>query len=91
MANWIKGTELSAAMKREALARFINRYTGDHTPAWVMRSKEYVYPVQFADDADWLAHTYFAVTAKGTFDGRIHHCESHPTWPNGNQLKKKES
>jgi hypothetical protein len=92
MANMVLGSDLSPSVKREALARFINRYTGDHKPDWVKRATStYLYPVQFRDDEEWLANTRFAVTAKGELDRRIIHCESTPTWPEGNVPKRIEN
>jgi hypothetical protein len=40
-------------------------------------------PVQFKDDADWLANTRFAVRKDGQLDNRATFCLSNPTWPNG--------
>lgn len=86
--DWRLGSELSPAVQREALSAFVHRYTRDHVPAWARTAdpKAFpngVYPVKFASDADWLANTMFAVTRKGLLDKRVKHCESSPTWPDG--------
>jgi len=43
--------------------------------------------VQFADDQDWLEHTLFHVRKDGRLDKRYDCCESHPTWPDGNERR----
>jgi hypothetical protein len=87
---WRLGTELPAQTQQECLRRYVHRFTAEHKPAWA--SKEWKdglpYPVQFASDADWLAHTEFAVTGNGALDERIGHCFSNPTWPNNPELRK---
>lgn len=85
-ANWIMGDRLSPALQAEALRRYVHRYTGNHKPDWVRGGMPdgNPYPLQFADDADWLAHTQFAMNKRGdNFDNRHHACMSFPTWPNG--------
>ena len=83
--GWIKGSELTPTQQRQALARFVHRFTADHVPQWAgeRRPDGTRYMVQFADDADWLAHTEFAMTAAGRFDERVRYCRSTPTWPHG--------
>ena len=73
----IKGSKMCPKSQREALARFVHRYTGDHVPAWVTAND----PLQFKDDKDWLEHTLFWVNADGSL-GDNKDCESSPTWPN---------
>lgn len=85
---WLKGTELSEKDQKDVLARFRYRYTGNHIPDWVKKGqtidgKLYDYPLQFRDDADWLANSEFRVTAKGKLHNGARFCESHQTWPNG--------
>ena len=46
------------------------------------------YPQQFADDQDWLAHTYFRVRADGRLDARCRACLSYPTWPHNPELRR---
>lgn len=88
MSNTLKGSELAPDQQREALARFVHRYTGDHTPKWVSnarRAEGKIYPVQFRDDRDWLANTDFEVTSTGKLR-RNNDCFSRPTWPQGNKI-----
>lgn len=79
MANMRLGSELGWQEKQAVLRSYVYRYTGDHRPGWAKPDS----PVQFKDDADWLANTKFAVTKAGGLDKRVNHCESNPTWPNG--------
>jgi hypothetical protein len=80
-----RGTELSAVDQRRVLAAYVHRFTGEHRPQWANdpRPDGAAYPVQFKDDADWLANTFFKVRADGRLDERARYCESTPTWPNG--------
>ena len=85
----ILGTELTPSDQREAKRRYVYRFTGEHKPAWAKEEWKdgKPYPLQFADDSDWLANTRFPVTkfhrlaAKGS-------CESNPTWPNNPELRR---
>lgn len=81
----ITGDQLRPDVAAECLRRFVHRFTGEHRPVWAksLRSSDQPYPVQFATDAEWLAHTLFAVKSDGTLDDRVHFCESSPTWPDG--------
>lgn len=83
------GSLLRPEQQREALARFVHRFTKDHKPEWA--SGEWKdgkpYPVQFASDADWLSHTIFRTNKDGTLRERAD-CESHPTWPDNPELRK---
>ena len=65
------------------LDRFLERYTGDHMPAWakVPDNGGSAWPLQFASDAEWLANTEFAISMAGRLDRRIKRCWEHPTWP----------
>lgn len=87
------GSELSPDQQRAALARFVHRYTGQHKPVWASNFWKEVngewlpYPLQFKDDADWLAHTRFVVTASGRLSNRATSCYSCPTWPNNPELR----
>ena len=87
--SWIRGTELSKRLQREVLSIFAHRYTGDHRPSW--SNQEWKdgkpYPLQFANDLDWLANTSFPITEKGTIDRRVDHCYSNPTWPENPELR----
>jgi hypothetical protein len=79
------GSELSPATQAECKARFIHRFTGENRPAWANKPMDdgTPYPLQFKDDADWLAHTLFCVNKDGTLNGPARYCESSPTWPEG--------
>ncbi len=79
----VKGSELPANLQRECLARFIYRSTGDHIPCWHTGR----YRLQFRDDKDWLENTYFYVTNAGKLAIKPSHCESHPTWPDGRNVR----
>jgi hypothetical protein len=80
--SMVNGLELSPAAQQQAFRQFVHRYTGEHRPYWVISQ-----PVQFKDDADWLAHTRFYVTRDGNLcKGRS--CYSTPTWPNNPELRR---
>jgi hypothetical protein len=76
----IRGSELRTTLQAEVLRRYVYRYTGEHIPQWVRHNRPQ-FPLHFADDADWLANTFFAVTKQGNLDARVKYCETHPTWP----------
>ena len=80
MTNWIEGIKLSEHDRREVLAAYVHRYTGEHVPQWA-RAPWNTCKVQFATDAEWLANTRFAVRKDGRLHQRIRHCMSNPTWP----------
>lgn len=86
--QFVLGTELRPAVQRQALACFVHRFTGQHKPAWA--SKPWKdgkhYPVQFKDDAEWLANTLFEVREDGGLCGG--ECRSHPTWPNNPEQRR---
>lgn len=81
---FIKGTELHREDQAHVLRAYVHRYTGDHKPLWnnQLRPDGTAYPVQFANDQDWLANTTFAVRTDGRLDQRFKRCMSSPTWPN---------
>lgn len=79
--GWLRGDLLTQEAQKEALARFVHRFTEQRRPQWAQSNHNYT--PQFRDDADWLANSYFQVTKRGTLDKRRSHCESHPTWPRG--------
>jgi len=84
------GTDLQP-MDREYVLRVYNhRYTGDHRPRWAAENRRpgNPYPLQFKDDADWLANTLFATTKNGRLDKRNNACFSAPTWPENPELRK---
>lgn len=85
----VLGSALTPALKRAALACYANRFTGDHKPGWAQdpRPDGTAYPVQFKDDADWLANTWFSVTEAGVLRAGAA-CYSTPTWPHSPELRK---
>ena len=81
------GSELHPTDQTLVRAAYVHRFTGDHKPAWANDWKDgKPYPVQFKDDADWLANTFFAVKTNGRLSPKMKQCESHPTWPNNPEL-----
>jgi hypothetical protein len=84
MVMFIRGSELCDRLQRHAKSMYVHRFTGDHFPAWARspRPDGRPYPLQFADDRDWLANTFFPITKAGEIAKRPSHCESRPTWPN---------
>jgi hypothetical protein len=89
-ARTMLGSELSAADQKHVLAAYVYRFTRQRKPQWAREPMPNgnAYPVQFASDADWLAHTRFAVTKTGKLDGRFDECQSSPTWPDNPELRK---
>lgn len=85
----VLGCNLPLSLQAEAKRAFVNRYTGNHRPHWVNNGMPdgSPYPLQFADDNDWLGHTYFEVTKAGKLSARTRYCESSPTWPNNPELR----
>lgn len=76
--KWMPGSSLAPSIQREILAAYIYRHTGEHKPAGatVFNAKP-----SYATDAEWLAHTWFAVTADfRRLDRRVKHCRSHDGW-----------
>lgn len=84
------GSELRPDQQRQVLAQYVHRFTGDHRPAWAGRPWKdgQPYPLQFANDREWLANTYFAITGGGELDGRARYCHSTPTWPSNPELRR---
>lgn len=74
----IQGDKMKPEAQREAMSRFVHRWTGDHTPNWVYR---FTGKLQFGSDKEWLANTKFWVTKSGNLSKRHSTCESTPTWP----------
>lgn len=75
------GSDLQPEDQQYVLETFRNRFTGEHKPSWVTPRSSY--SVQFKDDADWLAHTYFVVNNNGRVNKNFRTCRSYPTWPEG--------
>ncbi len=85
------GNKLTAEDQKHCLAAFVYRFTGDHRPHWATKiwKDGKTYPLQFADDQDWLAHAQFAVKKNGRLDQRAKFCECSPTWPHNPELRRK--
>jgi hypothetical protein len=81
----VLGSKLHEDDQRHALVAWCHRYTRDHKPEWAnrLRPDGVAYRVQFASDADWLAHTWFRVGRAGRLDMVVKECRSEPTWPDG--------
>lgn len=90
MPMQILGAHMGPHLQQEVKRRFVHRFTGDHAPDWARKPMPngQAYPLQFADDADWLAHTYFWVNKTGRLSARHSYCESHATWPNNPELRR---
>ena len=86
MSYWKRGSTLSPALQDEVKRKFVNRFTGEHRPAWANQPRQdgRPYPVQFKDDADWLNGTLFHITDAGKLHKRSG-CQSSPTWPDGRE------
>lgn len=88
--NWgprTLGSLLRPEVQREALARFVHRYTKEHVPDWAKWSVNAGCKVQFASDAEWLSNTVFRTNKDGTLNDRVKYCESRPTWPDNPELR----
>jgi hypothetical protein len=86
----ILGCHLPEHLQRQARATYVHRFTGEHKPDWARKEWKdgKPYPVQFKDDADWLAHTKFPVTSAGKLSKRPSACISTPTWPGNPELRE---
>lgn len=87
--KYLRGDELAPEQQREALARFVHRYTREHKPNWARLPRNDVpqMPVHFASDAEWLENTFFPVNADGRLSNRSEGCQSAPTWPDNPELR----
>jgi hypothetical protein len=85
-----RGDLLTADQQKQAKARYVHRYTGQHRPQWSFKPRPdgSACPVQFKDDADWLKNTVFRVSPRGGLAGD---CTSFPTWPNNPELRNKHN
>lgn len=92
-AEMLYGHQLSPALRREALAAFVHRYTAEHVPSWSRRPAPNGrhYAPQYRSDREWLDKTRFPITHSGLGirlkSGNTIHCESNdPSWPYGQWL-----
>ena len=88
--NTTPGNLLTAEDKRHVLAAYVHRFTGEYKPKWAREpwKNGKPYPVQFRDDADWLANTLFITRGNGRLDLRYQACFSTPTWPFNPELRQ---
>lgn len=86
----LPGNRLDYVAQREALSRFVHRFTREHKPEWAAKPWKdgLPYPVQFASDADWLANSTFTVRADGRLARNVKHCQSDPTWPDNPEFRR---
>lgn len=86
----ISGNRLNSLQQKHVLAAYVHRFTGQHKPTWAqqLRPDGTAYPVQFKDDADWLANTQFVVTRTGALDSRYDSCIPTATWPLNPELRR---
>ncbi|MBV5347334.1 DUF1738 domain-containing protein [bacterium] len=89
------GHQLSPALRREALAAFVHRYTAEHAPSWsrTPAPNGRHYAPQYLSDREWLDKTRFPITHSGLGirlkSGSTIHCESNdPSWPYGQWLDR---
>lgn len=76
-AEWVYGACLGKDLRNQVLGIFVNRFTGEHRPAWVTRERKTPIP-DYPTDLDWLHNTQFAITKRGRLDQRVRYCISHP-------------
>ena len=91
--DMLPGTTLPLALRNDALRSFVNRYTGEHVPAWSSKAAPNgsFYAPQYQNDAEWSAKTLFPVEHKGgqmqLASGKNVHCQSNDqSWPWGKWL-----
>lgn len=86
---YLLGTQLTQAQQSYVKSAYVHRYTREHKPPLANRTWKdgKPFPVQFDSDADWLAHTRFAVTKQGSLHLRLTDCQSCPTWPDNPELR----
>lgn len=95
MVKYVKGSQLKPEAKREALARFVHRFTMESVPQWSRRAfsqpivgPPLYYSPQYRSDAEWLERTVFAITDKRgdlSKGGQFCYSRDH-TWPLGKFL-----
>jgi antirestriction protein ArdC len=97
------GHQLNPALRREALAAYVLRYTAEHGPSWsrTPAPNGRHYAPQYLSDREWLDKTRFPITRSGqgirlksgsnngnTTRNTIY-CESNdPSWPYGQWLDR---
>ena len=102
-AEMLYGHQLNPALRREALAAYVHRYTAEHVPSWsrTPAPNGRHYAPQYLSDREWLDKTRFPITRSGqgirlksgsnngnTTRNTIY-CESNdPSWPYGQWLDR---
>lgn len=88
--RYVLGSALQYVDQVYVLSAYVHRFTREHKPDWTRKPWKdgKPYPVQFDSDADWLAHTRFAVRRDGRLDQRVKACQSNATWPDNPELRK---
>jgi len=94
-AEMLYGHQLSPALRREALAAFVHRYTAEHVPSWsrTPAPNGRHYAPQYSSDTEWLDKTRFPITRSRQGirlkSGTSIYCESNdPSWPYGQWLDR---
>lgn len=77
--KWIRGDQLNAACKKEALNAFVYRMTEESVERWpkvrrMMETGGWRMPIK--TDAEWLAEHAFRVTKAGALARNNKHCVS---------------
>jgi len=71
-----KGEELTETQKKEVLARYVHRFTGEHKPYWANKPMPNgdSYKPTHETDLEWIHDHSFAVKSDGSFDQRVNSC-----------------
>lgn len=69
----MRGDKLPRAQRRAALEHFTDRFTGEHTPAWVRELwRQGEYPrTKYRTDGAWLRAVWIRRTRHGMIDRRF--------------------
>jgi hypothetical protein len=87
-----RGDLLPLTLQEHVKRVYVHRFTGDHQPVWARDEWKdgKPYPLQFRDDGEWLAHSYFPVHGfeddKSSWRIGRGSCLSYPTWPENPEL-----
>lgn len=94
-AEMLHGHQLAPALRREALAAYVHRYTAEHVPSWSRKPAPNGrhYAPQYQNDSEWLDKTRFPITRSiqgiRLQSGSSIYCESNdPSWPYGQWLDR---
>lgn len=80
--RWATGDKLCVQDQLYVLNRWTNRYTGQHTPQWVLQARKFgrQYSVHFDSDDQWLQSSAFRVRKDGRLDKRYNKCQTQIPW-----------